>query len=139
MAVNSHAIKRQSKLDQTNNLAPHDLIMVITFVNRNKADFYVDIIQSFGVNLQVDTLATEKAAETGVLQYLGLTNTDQVAIFSFIRDDKVNKLMDLLSEKFRTIRNGKGVSVAVPLSSMIGKLVFGFLSNNEKVIREVKK
>ena len=38
--------------------------------------------------------------------------------------------MKVLEEKFRTIRNGKGVAFAVPLSSVIGVNMYRFLSNN---------
>ena len=39
--------------------------------------------------------------------------------------------MKVLDEKFRTIRNGKGVAFAVPLSSVIGVNIYRFLSNNQ--------
>ena len=44
--------------------------------------------------------------------------------------------MDALEEKFKTIKNGKGISVAIPLSSVIGKQVFGFLADDERLIKE---
>ena len=134
------AVKQNEKLKRkTDNVAPHNLVLLITTVNRNKAEYYADLIQSFEVNLQMDTMATAKVVDSGMLQYLGLTATDKTVIFSFVRDNKVNELMDVLEEKFHSIKNGKGVAVAVPLSSMIGKLIYGFLSNNERVIQEEKK
>ena len=39
-------------------------------------------------------------------------------------------LMNKLEEKFVAIKNGKGVSFAVPLSSVIGVNLYQFLSDN---------
>jgi hypothetical protein len=41
-----------------------------------------------------------------------------------------DQIMKVLEEKFRTIRNGKGIAFAVPLSSVIGVNMYRFLSNN---------
>ena len=38
--------------------------------------------------------------------------------------------MNTLEDKFATIKNGKGVAFAVPLSSVIGVNLYRFLSNN---------
>ena len=38
--------------------------------------------------------------------------------------------METLEEKFATIRNGKGISFAIPLSSVIGVNLDRFLSDN---------
>ena len=40
--------------------------------------------------------------------------------------------MNVLEEKFRTIRNGKGVAFAVPMSGVIGVNMYRFLSNNRQ-------
>ena len=42
----------------------------------------------------------------------------------------MKKIMNTLEEKFETVRNGKGVSFAVPLRSVIGVNLYQFLSNN---------
>ena len=44
----------------------------------------------------------------------------------------------MLEEKFKTIKGGKGIAYTIPLSSLIGKLIFGFLSNNRTVQEENK-
>jgi hypothetical protein len=40
--------------------------------------------------------------------------------------------MDCLEEKFATIKKGKGVSFAIPLSSVIGVNLYQYLSNNRQ-------
>ena len=41
--------------------------------------------------------------------------------------------MNCLEDKFSSIRNGKGVSFAVPLSSVIGVNLYRFLSDRREV------
>ena len=51
-------------------------------------------------------------------------------IFSIVREDKVEPILQCLEDKFATIKNGKGIAFAVPLSSVIGVNLYQFLSNN---------
>ena len=37
------------------------------------------------------------------------------------------------ADKFHTVNNDTGISFAMPLSSVIGKLTYGFLSNDERL------
>ena len=51
-------------------------------------------------------------------------------ILSVAREDQVDEIMKCLEQRFAAIKNGKGVSFAVPLSSVIGVNLYQFLSNN---------
>lgn len=136
-----HTVREKSipgRAEKEANVAPNKLDLLVTVVNRKKVEYYMDLIQSFDVNMQVATLARGTARSTGVLEYLGLADAEKSAIFSFVREDRVNELMDTLEEKFRSIKDGKGVSVSIPFSSVIGKLVYGFLCNDERTIQEEK-
>ena len=46
--------------------------------------------------------------------------------------------MHMLEDKFDTIKNGKGIAFTVPFSSVIGTLIYGFLSNNRMAVKETK-
>ena len=61
---------------------------------------------------------------------LGL-NIQKAVIISTVREDMVDSVMKCLEDKFSTIRNGKGICFAVPLSSVIGVNIYRFLSNNQ--------
>ena len=69
-------------------------------------------------------------AATELLDMLGL-NPHKAVLVSVIREDLVDTIMKVLEEKFHTIRNGKGVAFAVPMSSVIGVNMYRFLSNNQ--------
>lgn len=116
------------------NVAPIKLELLITIVEKNKAEFYMDLIQSFEVNFQFIALA-RGTAKADILDYLGLADTDKSVIFSVVRADRLDDLIYTLDEKFRTIRGGKGVAVSVPFTSMIGATVYAFLCNATDKVR----
>ena len=113
-AVNESAIKK--------------LKLLFTVVDRNKGEFYLDVLSQYEVNFQtlINGVGT---ANSEILDMLGLNNNKAV-IVSVIREDLTDTIMKMLEEKFRTIRNGKGICFAVPLSSVIGVNLYQFLSDN---------
>ena len=111
------------------------LKMLVTVVNRNKAEYYADLIQNYEVNFQT-VLQAEGTANTEMLNHLGLVGSDKAVILSVVREDKVKTVLYELKEKFSTIRNGSGIAYTVPLSSVIGVSVYGFLSNNKQTVKE---
>ena len=111
-----------------NGSAIKKLKLLITVVDRPKGEFYLDVISQFEVNSQllVGGLGT---ANLHLVELLGL-NIHKAVILSVAREDQVGPIMDCLEEKFATIKKGKGVSFAVPLSSIIGVNAYQYLSNN---------
>ena len=122
---------------QTNTVTSNPLKLLVTVVNRRKTEFYADLIQSFDVNLQAVVLA-QGTADANMLRYLGLTDTSKVVILSVVQTEKLPDVLYILDEKFKTVRDGKGIAFTIPLTSVIGKLLFGFLSNNKSVVKEEK-
>ncbi len=109
--------------------APHKLKLLFTIVNRQKAEFYADLLQTYDVNMQM-FLSAQGTASTEMLQYLGLADSEKVVIASVIREDRAGEAMQMLEEKFRTIKNGKGIAYTVPMSGTIGVAVYQFLCNH---------
>ena len=110
-------------------LAPQKLKLLITVVNRSKAEFYMDLIQSFDVNMQL-AMAAQGTAKTEMLNMLGLVDNEKVVILSAIRSDKASEALAALDEKFKTIKNGKGIAYTIPMTSTIGVAIYQFLCNN---------
>ena len=115
-AVNETAIKK--------------LKLVITVVDRSKAEFYLDVFSQFEVNFQMVTGGKGTAASE-IVEMLGL-NINKAVILSVVREDMAEPIMKVLEEKFETIRKGKGVAIAVPLTGVIGVSMYQFLSNNRQ-------
>ena len=105
------------------------LKLLFTVVDRPKAEFYLDVLSQFEVNLQM-VIAGKGTATSELVDMLGL-NIHKATILSVVREDKVDEIMKCLEDKFSTIKNGKGIAFAVPLSSVIGVNIYQFLSNNK--------
>lgn len=121
-------IKLQGKR-QTPQATPKGLKLLVTIVGRNKAEFYMDLLQSMEINVQMSLLASG-TANMDMLQLLGLTDSDKSVILSVVREDRARETLALLGEKFKTVRGGKGIAYTIPLSSVIGVANYRFLSNN---------
>ena len=113
-----------------NETAIKKLKLVITVVDRAKAEFYLDVFSQFEVNFQMAT-GGKGTANSEIVDMLGL-NIHKAVIMSVVREDMVDGIMKCLEEKFETIRNGKGIAIAVPLTSVIGVNMYRFLSNNKQ-------
>ena len=104
------------------------LKLLVTVVDRPKGEFYLDVISQFDVNYQM-VLGGLGTANSELLELLGL-EPHKVVILSVVREDLVDEVMNCLEDKFRTVRNGKGICFAVPLASVIGVNLYQFLSDN---------
>ena len=86
-----------------NESAIKKLKLIITVVDRNKAEFYLDILSQYEVNFQMVTGGIG-TAHTEIVEMLGLNNHKAVIL---------------------------SISFALPLSSVIGVIMYQFLSNNK--------
>ncbi len=104
------------------------LKLLFTVVDRPKGEFYLDVISQFDVNCQL-VMGGLGTAQSELVELLGL-EPHKAVILSVVREDMVEAVMNTLEDKFATIRNGKGIAFAVPLSSVIGVNLYQFLSDN---------
>ena len=111
-----------------NESAIKKLKLLFTVVDRPKAEFYMDVLSQHEVNCQM-AMSGRGTARSELIDLLGL-NIQKAVILSVVREDRVEGIMKMLEQKFSTIRGGKGVAFAVPLSSVIGVNNYQFLSNN---------
>jgi hypothetical protein len=110
------------------NSAIKKLKLLFTVVDRPKGEFYLDVISQFDVNCQL-AVSGMGTAVSELVELLGL-EPHKAVILSVVREDMMEQVMNCLEDKFRTIRNGKGIAFAVPLSSVIGVNLYQFLSDN---------
>ena len=115
--------------------APQKLKLLITIVNRDKADFYMDLLQSFEVNMQFCALGRGTAG-SDLLHVMGLEDSGKAVIFSVVREDRAEAALAALDQRFKTIKNGKGIAYTVPMSGMIGVSLYSFFCNNRKAVKE---
>ena len=105
------------------------LKLLVTVVNRNKTEFYMDYLTAFDVNFQT-AVAAQGTAKSETLYMLGLEESDKSVIFSVLREDRAEEAMRGLEEKFHVLRNGKGIAFTIPMTSVIGVSLYRFLSDN---------
>lgn len=124
-AVTEHNLKTESRIPK----APANLVIIVTVVNRGKADFYMDFLQSFEVNMQMSMGAygTEKSSD--LKGFSGSAYTEKAVILGVAREDRKKEILGALQDKFDTVRGGGGIAYVVPLTSVIGVAIYSFLSN----------
>ena len=114
-----------------NDSAIKKLKLLFTVVDRQKGEFYLDVISLFDVICQM-VMGGLGTATSDLVELLGL-EPHKAVILSVVREDMVDTIMNTLEDKFSTIRNGKGISFAIPLSSVIGVNLYRFLSDRREV------
>jgi nitrogen regulatory protein PII len=107
------------------------LKLLVTVVNRSKTELFMDFLTAYEVNFQASVLA-QGTAHSDMLYMLGLEDSDKSVIFSVVREEKVNDALQMLEEKFQTIKHGKGIAFTIPMSSVIGVAIYRFLSNHRQ-------
>ena len=113
-----------------NESAIKKLKLLFTVVDRPKAEFYLDVLSQFEVNCQM-VVGGKGTAQSELIDLLGL-NIHKAVIVSVVREDLVDEITKTLEQKFETIKNGKGIAFAVPMSGIIGVNMYQFLSNNRQ-------
>ena len=121
-------------MPQTRNIAPVKLELLMAIVHNEKTAYYSSIIQSHQANLQFSMAA--KGTTHLVLSYLGFTEQPKTLLLSVVRADEAPKLIELLDETFKKGKSYKGVAFTVNLTSVIGTLVYGFLANDKRTVKE---
>ncbi len=114
--------------NSVNDSAIKKLSLLFTVVDRPKGEFYMDVISQFDVNYQM-IVAGMGTGRSDLVEMLGL-EPHKAVVISVVREENVGSIIDCLEEKFRTIKKGKGIAFAVPLSSVIGVNAYQFLSDN---------
>ena len=122
---------RKKRFPLTENVAPKKLKLLITVVNKNKAEFYMDYLQEFEINMQM-SMRARGTADSDLLHYLGLEDSEKRVLFSLVREDMAPAALRGLEEKFETVRDGKCIAYTVPLSSVAGAAIYQFLTNNRQ-------
>ncbi len=135
-AVEKRTLQRKTK--KVPSVAPQKLKLLFTIVNRSKAELYMDLLQSFDINMQI-SMYGNGTASTETLRYLGLSDSEKAVIISVIKESKVKEALSLLEDKFNTIKNGKGIAYTVPMTGTVGVAIYQFLSNNRMTVKDESK
>jgi len=106
------------------------LNLLFTVVRRSKADYFIDLLQEFQVNMQLVLVGNGTTKSAIFSEEIG----SKAIIISVITDVNLPRALKTLDEKFHELRDGKGVAWTVPFDSVMGVTFFNFLSNNKSSI-----
>lgn len=109
-------------------LSPHKLELLFTVVNKEKTEFFQDLLEGFEINMQL-ILSARGTAASHMLEVLGLLDSEKSVIISVIKKSRAKEALAALEGKFASVRGGKGIAYTVPLTSTIGVAIYQFLSN----------
>ena len=118
---NKNKDEKEKRLTSTKKLS---LLFVV--VKKGKVDYYLDLIEDMGVNLQISMIGNGTTKSAIFSDEIG----SKSIILSVVKEDNTDEIMSALGRKFKEIKDGKGVAWTVPLSSVMGVTFFNFLSNN---------
>lgn len=127
--------QKRSELPEGASISPHRLMLLVTVVQKGKGTFFSDYLQTFDANLQICVVGTG-TAQDDLIEFLGLKDNKRSVIFSIVREDRLDEILAALEERFVTVNRNTGIAFAVPLSSVIGKLSYAFLSNERRLVKE---
>ncbi len=116
-------VKKQEGLD-----APENLKILVTIVERDKANLYLDTLEGYEANFQLVMYGHGTASST-VYSILGLGELKKAIIFSVVKESKIKDILNLYEDKLFKTKKGKGICFTIPINSMIGVNLYRFLVN----------
>lgn len=108
--------------------APKKLKILVTIIDRKKTDFYLSVLEGYDVNMQ-SVVYARGTAPSDIIDYLGLSDNTKSVILSVVSEDRIKDILAAYEDKYFKTKNGKGVAFTIPISSVIGVMVYRFLSN----------
>lgn len=111
--------------------APKKLSILVTIVERSKAEFYLDVLEGYEVNLQT-VIYGRGTAPSEMIHYLGLSQDSKAVLFNVVQEEKVKEIMKDYEEQYFKTKHGKGIAFTIPISSIIGVYIYRFLSNQRE-------
>lgn len=97
-----------------------NLYLSITITNREDQKKFIKFYQNHGIPLVLNTLGAG-TANSKVLDYLGLAETEKSVLFFVSRAEKSNKIMLDLKHTMYLDIPGNGIALNIPISSIGGK------------------
>ena len=110
------------------------LELLLAVVQNDKVAYFSSLIQSHQANLQLTVPA--KGTTHLILDYLGLTDRPKSLVMSVVRAGESAKLIELLDDTFKKGKGYKGIAFTIPMTSVVGTLVYGFLSNDKRTVKK---
>lgn len=109
----------------TENVKP--IKMLVSIVNRGKGEKVEHLLQELGITYHLICLG-HGTANSELLDYLGLGETDKDIVFSVVECDKLQEAFTVLNEKLSLSKHGNGIIFTVPINSVGGPVTLKILT-----------
>lgn len=120
--------KSKKKTENSGLEAPKKLKILVTIVERSKSDFYLSALEGFDVNMQTLVYAKGTASKE-IAGLVGFDDDNKAMILSIVKEEKIKEILATYEDKYFKTKRGKGVAFTIPISSVIGVMVYKFLLN----------
>lgn len=102
-------------------LSPQEKIIktIVTIVDRGKGQRVVDICLKHSIHVHFICLGMG-TANSEILDYLGLGETDKDVVISMAPQFKIPKMLEAINTEMQLKRPGKGIIFTIPLSGISG-------------------
>ena len=111
--------------------APEKVSLIIAIVDRGKGKRLTARMHDEGVRFDLCLLG-HGTADSSLLDYLGLGETEKNIILGGIETVRARPLLQKLKQEFSMERAGGGIAFSIPIVSVGGAQTLGFLAGHEE-------
>lgn len=110
--------------------APFKLKILVTICEREKVEFYRDVLEGFDVNFQ-SVVYGRGTAPKELYDYID-TSSNKAILISVVKARKVKEILINYEDKYFKTKKGKAVAFTISMDSIIGKSLYQFLANMQE-------
>lgn len=132
---------KKEKSNKNNNL-PYEkqekltsLILYVIIVNRGQGHYYLDELNKLGVSFSSLIYGYSNPPEE-IVALFGNLETKKDLVFTIFRKELLSHIRDLIQRRFIISKQAKGVAFGIPIDSVAGVIIYKFLADQNKNIRE---
>lgn len=101
--------------------------LLVSIVNRGKGKKIEELFLEIGITYQLICLG-HGTANSELLDYLGLGETDKDIVLSVVPKDQVQTALDIIKQKMHFEKPGNGIAFTIQINSVGGPKTLQFLS-----------
>lgn len=116
---------------------PSPISAIITIVNRNQGNYFVNQFQEAGASLSMVLFGYSMPPQE-IVNVLGVNETRKDIVLSIGRQSDIPKMKEIAMKRFIVSKESKGVLFATPLNGVAGIAVYKYLSDENREVRETK-
>ena len=106
--------------------APQKVKLLVCIVDIHRAEFYSDLLTSSGISVAY-TMIGHGTFASNTFDFLGTGKQGKAVLLAPVSEDRSKEIMIMLTDKFKTVRNGKGIAFTIPMTGTVGVLAYRFI------------